>query len=169
MKRKKALEKLSSRRKLKQPAAFGSKASSGENSNSCEKCGNAHNQLDKTLLSAFGLQVCQQCKQVTDEFDLITYEDVKKEYLLPDGTIRTLRSHKKPNPRNSSWAPIKLHLRREVIHRCLERWGSFEMLEAERRQRLTTIEDKVAKKKRPAGGSSVGPYFKSYKVSSLQD
>ncbi len=134
----------------------------------CEKCGNTHRQLDKTLLSEFGLRVCLQCKRGFDEFNLITSEDVKKEYLLPEGTIRTLRAHKKPNPRNSSWAPIKLHLRREVVQRCLERWGSFEMLEAERRRRIATIEEKAAKKRR-AGGSSTGQFFKSYKVSSLGD
>ncbi len=168
MKRKEALAKLSRKRKRKQPTAFVPNAV-GCGRNSCEMCGNTHNQLDKTLLSAFGLCVCLQCKNGTDEFDLITCEDVKKEYLLPDGTIRTLRVHKKPNPRNSSWAPIKLHLRREAVHRCLERWGSFEMLEAERRRRLTSIEEKKVAKKKPAGGSSVGPYFKSYKDYSLQD
>ncbi len=168
MKRKEALAKLSRKRKLEQPTSFVPNAA-GCGEISCELCGNTHNQLDKTLLSAFELRVCLQCKRETNEFDLITCEDVKKEYLLPDGTIRTLRVHKKPNPRNSSWAPIKLYVRREAIRRSLERWGNFEILETERRRRLTSAEEKKVANKTSAGGRNVGPYFKTYKDSVLRD
>lgn len=67
--------------------------------------------------------------------DYVSKQDAMKVYCLPMGTLAVCECIEKPNPRNSSWKPMKLFLRSEIRQRARDRFGGLEGLIKERAKR----------------------------------
>ena len=99
----------------------------------CSECD--VNPAEERLQALFGIRVCAGCKAKTDDYDLITKATAVAEYLVTQGTMNLLRYAAKKNPRHSGFSTMKLFLRRDVKEKALERWGSLDAIEQERRLR----------------------------------
>ena len=91
----------------------------------------------KDLLLTFGESCCDSCRHLTDDFGLINKSDVASQFLLPQDSIKMMRFSTKINPRNSSFAPMKLYLRKHAMEKSFKRWGDAEGLlkEIDRREK----------------------------------
>lgn len=67
--------------------------------------------------------------------DFVSKQDAMKVYCLPTGTLAVCECIEKPNPRNSSWKPMKLYLRSEIRQRARDRFGGLDGLIKERKKR----------------------------------
>lgn len=90
--------------------------------------------FDKRTQLHFGELVCYQCKCKTD-YEYLSKDALKKEYMLSEACIRKMRFTEKPNALNPRWAPIKLFMRKDAIAEATSKWGSMDALAAERRKR----------------------------------
>ena len=79
--------------------------------------------------------ICQRCKFKSTDYSLINKVEAAKQYLLSEDVLRGMNSCSKANPRNSSFAPMKLYLLKHVRRNSFERWGDEEGLLAERDKR----------------------------------
>lgn len=91
----------------------------------------------KDLLLTFGESCCDSCRHLTDDFGLINKTDVATQFLLPQDSIKMMKFATKINPRNSSFAPMKLYLRKHAMEKSLKRWGDIDNLlkEIDRREK----------------------------------
>ena len=98
-------------------------------------CGNQP--VAKDLLLTFGESCCEICRHLTDEFSLLNKTDVAAQFLLPQDSIKMMPFATKINPRNSSFAPMKLYLRKHAMEKSFKRWGDAEGLlrEIDRREK----------------------------------
>nr|XP_056704636.1 DNA repair protein complementing XP-A cells [Euleptes europaea] len=130
----------------------------------CEECSKEF--MDSYLMTHFDLATCDNCRDVEDKHKLITRTEAKQEYLLKDCDLDkrepVLKFILKKNPHNSQWGDMKLYLKRQVIKRSLEIWGSEEALEKAKESRQDNREkmkqkkfDKKVKELRRAVRSSV--------------
>jgi len=67
--------------------------------------------------------------------DLVSKQEAKKMYCLPEGTLAVCSYVEKPNPHHKSWTPMKLYKRKEIRQRARKRYGGLEGLQKERKQR----------------------------------
>mmetsp|Transcript_20669 Transcript_20669/g.46605 ORF Transcript_20669/g.46605 Transcript_20669/m.46605 type:complete len:209 (-) Transcript_20669:61-687(-) len=118
---------------LQQEAPSKSKATRIEGS--CQECLSDSAPLVANLFEAFNIKVCHVCRETRDEYELVSKTEAQMRYLVPDGTLRVLRYTEKANPRQSSWAPLKLYLVRDVRAKSHARFGGEKGLEAERAKR----------------------------------
>jgi hypothetical protein len=112
----------------------------------CERCGNENEPLDETLRVTFDLNVCVICARTGDEYELIPLSVAKDAYLLPAPVFRVLKFYEKDNPHHRSWTKMKLYLKKHVVAKSLERWGTFDALEEERRRRMAVKHTALKKK-----------------------
>lgn len=103
----------------------------------CSECND--NYSNSFLLSTFGEEICDQCKDLKGKHCLVTRTEAKNEYLLTDVDLDRreppLRCWLRKNPREYARGCMKLYLRMQVEERALEVWGSEEKLEEERELR----------------------------------
>lgn len=128
----------------KRPKLEGAECRSAEAAEGpCEVCGRDSDSITlvRELAEGFGLKVCVSCREGNDDYSLLSKGDAQKQFLIPEGTIGVLRSLcsfsisqcasstykraafffltlcrfiEKSNPRQNSWTPMKLYLKREV-------------------------------------------------------
>jgi hypothetical protein len=129
-----------------EPPPEGDSRDEGKFSWSCENlldsgrvCGGNH---DRQLKEQFGEVVCFKCKSETNDYECISKEAVKRDYLLPEASFKSLQFLLIPNPMNARWAHIKLYLRRHCKECAVRRWGSAAALQSELRLRETQRYDK---------------------------
>lgn len=100
----------------------------------CSECND--NYSNSFLLSTFGEEICDQCKDLKGKHCLMTRTEAKNEYLLTDVDLDRreppLRCWLRKNPREYARGCMKLYLRMQIEERALEVWGSEEKLEEER-------------------------------------
>lgn len=94
----------------------------------CAECGGVPN---ATLLENFEVNVCDRHR--TPDFDLVPAGEATKQYLLPQSTLRSLRSVDKKNPRGFA-RPMKLYLRRDLARAATRRYGDNLAEERARRE-----------------------------------
>ena len=118
----------------------------------CEKCESRN--LDADYYTHFKLAVCSECrKNYPDEYSLLTKTEVKEDYLFTDEELRDtdlLPFWERPNPRRSTYARMKLYVRKMCEEVAFKKWGGAEGLdqEFERRQNeLAKRKEKEALKK----------------------
>ena len=106
--------------------------------------------IDTAYRKYFGIFVCRECKW-KDKFKCLTKTNGKKEYLLSDGDINSLKhwiteikSRNGDNNggllmdgMNQEWRPkyMKLYLKYQLEELSIEKWGSLQGIEAERNRR----------------------------------
>ena len=90
---------------------------------------------DESFVEAFGESVCNVCKGQSTEWKLLNRTDLKLEYLLTDSTIRCMKCICKDNPHNPNWSQMRLYLTKHGEAKSMERWGSIENLENEKKRR----------------------------------
>lgn len=113
----------------------------------CDEC--EDNFSNSFLLSNFGENICDLCKDLKRKHQLITKTEAKQEYLLNDTDLDKreppLRCIVKKNPYKYARGMMKLYLRLQVEERALEVWQSEELLEKERKIRETKRETRKQK------------------------
>lgn len=67
--------------------------------------------------------------------EFITRQDAMKLYCLPAGTLDVCQYVERPNPRNTSWKPMRLYHRSEIRERAHRRFGGLNGLVKERQNR----------------------------------
>lgn len=67
--------------------------------------------------------------------EFVTRQDAMKLYCLPAGTLDVCQYVERPNPRNSSWKPMRLYHRSEIRQRAHKRFGGLDGLVQERQNR----------------------------------
>ena len=91
--------------------------------------------VDSIMAVTFGEAVCTRCKFKHEDFEVVSKEVAKKEYMLTDFSLSTVKHLSKPNPHNASWSHIKLFLRKHLKDRAAVRWGSLENMNSKRQTR----------------------------------
>ena len=94
------------------------------------------------------MRVCAEHK-AHSSYDLVPSGDAAATYLLPKNTLKCLASVERSNPRQPTWRPMKLYLRRDLEVQADRRWGDAEKLDEERRRRDAA---KLAKAEKNAAG-----------------
>ena len=84
--------------------------------------------IDKDTHDTFNETICINCKQSTDDFDLITKAEAIKTYLVTDDSLSTLKFKCRDNPHHAGWTQMKLYLRKHVKQLSVKRHGSLEKL-----------------------------------------
>ncbi len=97
---------------------------------------------DKQIREIYEEIVCYSCKKNSNQYEFLTKETIKKEYLLSDADIESIKYLNKPNPHNARWSNIKLYLRKYVEKCASQKWNGLENLFTEIQNR----EDKRYKK-----------------------
>ncbi len=108
----------------------------------CGKC-----PVDHDLCEYFGEFVCKSCKyRLGETYKTISRSDAISQFLVPEESIKSLQFMSKANPHNPGWTQMKLYLRKHVISLALERFGSLDALEIERKKReMVKFEKSLAK------------------------
>ena len=122
----------------------------GENglmpSRSCQFCPNT--QLDTETVISFGERICRHCKSVRSDYQGIVKSKAKKEFLLSDKSFARLNYVEKLNPRNASFKPMKIYLRKHVKELAILLYGSLERIQDEKAKRLKNASKRKRKKRR---------------------
>ena len=142
-----ALEKLAAKKRRAAEAAEAEakrRRTEGPGCAGCEVCGGGP--LDATLERVFAVRVCAEHK-ARSSYDLVPSGDAAATYLLPKNTLKCLASVERSNPRQPTWRPMKLYLRRDLEVQADRRWGDAEKLDEERRRREAA---KLAKSEKSA-------------------
>ena len=79
-------------------------------------------------------QLCV-CVLSYKRLDLLNATGAARTYLLPQATLKCLPTLERENPRQPTWTPMRLFLRRHLVEHAHRRWGDEAGLEAERRRR----------------------------------
>lgn len=120
-----------------------------ENGDLCGKC-----PVDHDLCEYFNEMVCKSCKfNAGNTYKTISRSECMATYLISEESMKVLKFMSKDNPHHPGWTPMKLYLRKHVMAMAVERFGSLEALELERKKResskfernLTKTDDILAK------------------------
>ena len=88
------------------------------------------------LLLRFGEAVCRGCRIDNPHlYELASKHIILADYLIPESTVKMLKSSEKPNPHNPNWTPMRLYLRKHALHWSMDKWQTPEALENERQRR----------------------------------
>ena len=98
----------------------------------CDTCGAL---ADAAFRTAFSIQTCNACRRRDPSLDLLNATDAARTYLLPQATLKCLPTLERANPRQPTWTPMRLFLRRHLVDHANRRWGDEAGLEAERKRR----------------------------------
>ena len=126
-----ALAKLAAKKKRKsdQEATTKKKPRTADD---CDTCGGL---ADAAFRAAFSIQTCNACRRRDPSLDLLNATDAARTYLLPQATLKCLPTLERANPRQPTWTPMRLFLRRHLVDHANRRWGDEAGLEAERKRR----------------------------------
>ena len=100
--------------------------------NDCATCGGL---ADAAFRAAFSISTCNACRRRDPSLDLLNATDAARTYLLPQATLKCLPTLERENPRQPTWTPMRLFLRRHLVEHAHRRWGDEAGLEAERKRR----------------------------------
>jgi hypothetical protein len=70
-----------------------------------------------------------------EEYELVNKTELSSEYLLTESSIKMMKFLLKDNPKNPHWSQMKLYLKKHAIEKSIARWGSFELMLAEKDRR----------------------------------
>lgn len=106
----------------------------------CRECKslNTHPQY----LEGFNLAVCRDCiEKFPEKYTLLTKTECREDYLLTEPEMNDkerLKRIEKPNPHKSTWNNMLLFVREQVEEFALDKWKTWEALDAEfdKRQKL---------------------------------
>ena len=112
----------------------------------CEVCSEREQPLVTKLQEGYGVNVCAECRDKTDDYDVLSKSDVLTEYLLPEDLLKFLPHTTRENPHKSNWAPMKMYLRKIVREKSYERWEDDKGLQAEKARRQTLKYDRDLEK-----------------------
>lgn len=70
-----------------------------------------------------------------DASPFVSKREAMQQYCLPEGTLAVCKFVERDNPRNKTWASLKLYNRVEIRRRARERFGGMEGLKEERKKR----------------------------------
>lgn len=112
----------------------------------CEVCSEREQPLVTKLQEGYGVNVCAECRDKTDDYDVLSKSDVLTEYLLPEDLLKFLPHTTRENPHKSNWAPMKMYLRKIVREKSYERWENDKGLQAEKARRQTLKYDRDLEK-----------------------
>jgi DNA repair protein len=112
----------------------------------CEVCSEREQPLVTKLQEGYGVNVCAECRDKTDDYDVLSKSDVLTEYLLPEDLLKFLPHTTRENPHKSNWAPMKMYLRKMVREKSYERWEDDKGLQAEKARRQTLKYDRDLEK-----------------------
>ena len=94
------------------------------------------NEFELLLQKSFGEQCCKSCQiRLRPDYETICKSTLVSEYLLPEGTIKMMKYYEKVNPKNPTWRPMNMYLRKHAKAKALERFGSLDSLEKEKHKR----------------------------------
>ena len=126
-----ALAKLAAKKKRKSDQEK-TRPKKPRTDNDCATCGAL---ADAAFRTAFSIQTCNACWRRDPSLDLLNATDAARTYLLPQATLKCLPTLERENPRQPTWTPMRLFLRRHLVDHAHRRWGDEAGLEAERRRR----------------------------------
>ena len=96
----------------------------------CCKC--ATIDVDPSFYNTFDIKICKQCLNDNEEqYALLTKTECKKDYLLTEPELKSLKHIEKANPHRSHWFPMQLFVRQHVEAFAIEKWGSLEKMDEE--------------------------------------
>ena len=121
-------------------------SSSTSSSHTCKFCPST--QLDTETVVTFGERICYHCKQIRSDYQGIIKSKAKKEFLLSDKSFTRLKHFEKLNPKNASFRPMKIFLRKHVKDLAISIYGSLERIEDEKLKRLRNAAKKRKKKQK---------------------
>ena len=119
---------------------------SSSSSHKCKFCPNT--QLDTETEITFGERICYHCKSIRSDYQGIIKSKAKKEFLLTDRSFVHLKHIEKLNPKNASFRPMKIYLRKHVKDLAISLYGSMERIEEEKLKRLRNAAKKRKKKQK---------------------
>ena len=126
-----ALAKLAAKKKRKSDEAS-TQQKRPRTADDCDTCGAL---ADAAFRTAFSIQTCNACRRRDPSLDLLNATDAARTYLLPQATLKCLPTLERANPRQPTWTPMRLFLRRHLVEHANRRWGDEAGLEAERKRR----------------------------------
>ena len=126
-----ALAKLAAKKKRKSDEAA-TQSKKPRTADDCDTCGAL---ADAAFRTAFSIQTCNACRRRDPSLDLLNATDAARTYLLPQATLKCLPTLERENPRQPTWTPMRLFLRRHLVEHAHRRWGDEAGLEAERKRR----------------------------------
>ena len=126
-----ALAKLAAKKKRK-PHQEKTQSKKPRTADDCDTCGAL---ADAAFRTAFSIQTCNACRRRDPSLDLLNATDAARTYLLPQATLKCLPTLERANPRQPTWTPMRLFLRRHLVEHAHRRWGDEAGLEAERKRR----------------------------------
>ena len=126
-----ALAKLAAKKKRKSDETS-SQQKRPRTADDCDTCGGL---ADAAFRAAFSISTCNACRRRDPSLDLLNATDAARTYLLPQATLKCLPTLERENPRQPTWTPMRLFLRRHLVEHANRRWGDEAGLEAERRRR----------------------------------
>jgi DNA repair protein len=95
----------------------------------CDLCGET--EVDELYFKSFDENVCRHCKLKNQAYEFINKSDAMSQYCLSEGSMKVMKFITRENPRQSSWTPMKLYIRKHVEAQALKRWGTWNELENE--------------------------------------
>eukprot|EP00835_Amoeboradix_gromovi_P001130 NODE_45_length_27728_cov_0.328387.p12 type:complete len:214 gc:universal NODE_45_length_27728_cov_0.328387:971-1612(+) len=108
----------------------------------CDHCSTMD--IDPSFFNTFNIKVCKNCMNEHEEiYALLTKTECKKDYLLTEPELKSLRHLEKVNPHRSHWFPMQLFVRKEVEEFAINKWQSLDKLDEEFYRRESA---KVARK-----------------------
>jgi len=100
----------------------------------------------------FNVNMCYDCRNRDETFQLVTKSTAKEDYLLSDGNLMKLSFIERKNPRDPRFNKMKLFLLRDVQQVAVTKHGSLGAIEPERERRheesLQRKEARILKKVR---------------------
>ncbi|GAB5363081.1 hypothetical protein AAMO2058_000852800 [Amorphochlora amoebiformis] len=124
----------------------------------CSKCQGPR--INSDWKESFGVSICNSCKYGNPRYDLVTKSKAKQHYLLTEGELSGLGTISKPNPHKSTWAPMKLYLKEQVVKISRRKYENEEALEAEKERRsLIQLEKSIRREKNGGRLPSVRIFF----------
>jgi len=118
----------------------------------CEKCSSIS--LHRKYWETYKVPVCFRCSKFS-EYDQVTKTTAKMHYLLKDEDIADMgfieRDVKKEKLDGGTWArKMKLYLKRQVVAKSMEKFGTDEKLGEERTKRAVASLERSIKRQRKA-------------------
>eukprot|EP00158_Paraphelidium_tribonemae_P007583 Partr_v1_DN28292_c2_g1_i1_m75973 putative DNA repair protein len=103
--------------------------------------------INTQYLSVYSVSICNQCiNGLPDKYSLLTKTECRSDYLLTDEELESLPYMERTNPLKSTYSRMKLFLRSRVEEFALQKWKSWEELDAEFERRCAVKQEAKEKK-----------------------
>lgn len=101
---------------------------------SCEVCA-TETGIVADLAQHFRVSVCWDCKQLREEYKLVTKTTATSHFFVPERVLRAWPCLEKDNPKHEGWGKMKLYLRRSAMEWAYRKYDGPDGLERERHAR----------------------------------